>query len=152
MVSVEQLLRTALVNDATVAGFFGGNPANARIYETQAPQNPTYPFATYQRISTVPLYVHSSLGSSSNQASVGRVRMQITVWCQGASSASQRDTITRAILAVLNGFNAFELPQSVPVLRQAPTRLLNRFSSIEPQTQPPVFKAVLDIELYYQDQ
>jgi hypothetical protein len=49
---------------STTAGITG--KVSARIYPVRAPQNPTFPYIVYQRISTNPEYSISGFGSLSN--------------------------------------------------------------------------------------
>lgn len=142
MTSVEEAIRAHLVADSGVAAIVGD-----RVYLVQLPQNPTYPAIRYQRISTIPLYTHQLGGS---QGTVGWCRFQFDGFCQGPSSGKQSDELARAILTALGKFNAYQFGQSPLV--QAPNFLITRSMGIEPGTQPPVFKARLDVKVWYRDQ
>lgn len=141
--TLEQQLHDALLADSGVTAIIGD-----RLYLVQLPQNPVYPAATYQRITTIPVYVHTLGGG---QGQIGYARFQITGWHSGASSGKQSDDFARAVLAALQTFNAFALPSSPLVLTQAPNFLLSRRMQVEPGTQPPIFKAILDVKLWYRD-
>jgi len=143
-VSLESQLYLALVGDTTLGALVGG-----RIYLAQLPQGTVYPALTYQRISTIPTYVHSPVDS---QASVGWSRFQITCWVSSKTAANDMDALAKAVLGVLNHFNAWALPASPPVLNQAPSYLIDRRMSVEPNTNPPIFKTMLDVKLWYRDQ
>jgi hypothetical protein len=142
--TLEKQLYDALLADFGVAAFIGD-----RLYLVQLPQNPVYPAATYQRISTFPLYVHKLGGV---QGQVGWSRFQITGWFSGATSGQQSDGFARAVAAAIQTFNAFALPGSPSVLTQAPNYILSRRMHVEPNTQPPIYKAILDVKLWYRDQ
>lgn len=140
--SVEAQLIAALAADPTYSGLVTGG-----TYLVQLPQNPDYPAATIQRISTVPLYVQTEPGDT-RQATVGKVRIQYTCWVEDpVNSGPISDSIAQAVLNVLRSFSAYGSPAT-----SNPSYLLNRRMLIEPQTQPPLFKQELDIMFWYQDQ
>jgi hypothetical protein len=138
---LETLFIAALNNDPTYSGLVTG-----KTWLVQLPQNPNYPAATIQRVSTVPLYVQALTGDP-QQAAVGRARLQFTCWVLNSSAAGQiSDRIAQAVLAVTRSFSAYGSPPT-----GSPTFMLNRRMSIEPQTQPPLFKQQLDILFWYSD-
>lgn len=139
---LEQTLRAALIADPGVNPLLGSN-----IFLVQIPENPTYPVCAIERVSTVPLYVQQL---DSTQASGGWVRFQITVWASSATSGHDVDTIALAILSALRGFNLWQ-PTGDP-LRNAPNYMLNRRMGVEPQTSPPLYKAIMDVRFFYRDQ
>ena len=139
--NLEQLFIAALNADPTYSGLVTGG-----TFLVQLPQNPPYPCATIQRVSTVPLYVQAPSGYAP-QAAVGRARLQYTCWVEDpVNSGPISDQIAQAVLAVTRSFSAFGSPPT-----GSPTFLLNRRMGIEPQTQPPLFKQILDILFWYQD-
>lgn len=141
--NLESQFRAALLADATYTGLVTGG-----TFLIQLPQNPTYPCAAIQRVSTVPLYSHSP-SPQSNQADVGRARLQYTCWAQGPSSGATVDAIEQAVLNVLRTFSAYAISESP--YTPAPSFLLNYRMQVEPNTQPPLFKGILDILCWYQD-
>lgn len=151
MTGVEAQFYSAMVNDPTLGPLFGVDAnGNKMFFVDQLVENPVYPAGRFQRISTVPLYVHTP--GSGLQASVGQIRFQVDFWTRGKSAAQDRETICRAFLGALNAFNAYALPTSPSVVTQTPSYVLNRRHTVEPQTDPPLFKAIFDIKVWYQDQ
>lgn len=145
-VPLETQIYQALIGDATLVGLVG----NA-IYLGQMPQNsPSYPALIYQRISTMPIYVNSP--GSGLQASVGWSRFQFTFYVASKTAAADLEALCRALLNIFNNFNAWALPTSPLVNTQSPNFLLNRRMEVEPNTSPPLFKAILDFKIYYQNQ
>jgi hypothetical protein len=140
-VNLEQQFIAALNADPTYSGLVTGG-----TFLVQLAQNPSYPCAAIQRVSTVPVYVQAAPGYAP-QAAVGRARLQFTCWVQltpGAGITS--DQIAQAVLGVTRSFSAFGSPQV-----GSPTFLLNRRMSIQPQTQPPLYMQIMDILFWYQD-
>ena len=150
MTALETLFRTAMVGDPTLGPLLakdgGGNPA---FYLDQLIQNPVYPAGRFQRITTHPYYVHSP---ASPQGSTGWCRFQVDFWTNGANAAFQREQLCRALLGALALFNAWALPGSPVITGSAPSFLLNRIHTVEPQVHPPLYKAILDVKVFYQDQ
>lgn len=139
--TLESQFIAALNADPTYSALVTG-----KTWLVQLPQNPNFPAATIQRVSTVPLYVQANVGDP-QQAAVGRARLQFTCWVRNDSTAGQiSDAIAQAVLAVTRSFSAYGSPPT-----GSPTFMLNRFMSIEPQTQPPLFKQQLDILFWYSD-
>jgi hypothetical protein len=138
---LETLFKAALDNDPVYSALVTG-----KTWLFQLPQNPIYPAAAIERVSTVPLYVHTTPGDR-QQAAVGRARLQYTCSVRNDASAGQiSDAIALAVLDVTRSFSAYGSPPT-----GSPTRLLNRKMWIMPQTQPPLFMQVLDIEFWYSD-
>jgi hypothetical protein len=150
-VTLEEIIRTSLLADATLYAAIGGN-----LFLVQLPQNllRSAPFKalTFQRISTQRQYSHSS------PADVGWCRFQFTAWAQsdpnGTEDHSATDVldISYALFNALKTFNAAALPASPPVLHQAPNFVINQYMRIEPNTQPPIYKCILDVHIWFQDQ
>ncbi len=64
----------------------------SRIYPVRIPQNPTYPLASYQKISDVPEH---AMGAD---AGVRRARVQVSAWAPAYSDA--KDVAVQVILAL----------------------------------------------------
>ena len=143
--TLEQIIQNALVADPGVSAVIG-----SRLYLLQLPQNPTYPAAVFQRVSTVPIYSHSP--DVGQQGSVGVARFSFTAWATGAHSGATMEACAAAILAALQTFNAWALPTSPQVITQAPNYVVGRRMGIEPQTDPPLFMSVIDVKIFYRDQ
>jgi hypothetical protein len=138
---LETLFIAALNADPVYSALVTG-----KTWLVQLPQNPNFPAATIQRVSTVPLYVQANVGDS-QQAGVGRARLQYTCWVKNDATAGQiSDAIAQAVLSVTRSFSAFGSPPT-----GSPTFMLNRQMSIEPQTQPPLFKQIIDLLFWYSD-
>jgi Protein of unknown function (DUF3168) len=141
-VSPEQQLRTALLADPTVASFLTyGSPAIGHFWEGTLPQNITFPSATYQRVTTTRLYAHDG------PADTGWIRFQISIWCQSKTSGADAITIALAVINAIKALNASGLASDGPK-----NFVLNQRLDIEPNTQPPIFKQILDMRVYFRDQ
>lgn len=149
--SVETILLADLLADPGLSALIGN-----RLYVAQLPQNPSYPCGIYQRVSTTPLYVNSVRGRNpltGGQATVGKVRFSFTFWSNdGKNGAAIVESIALALMAAMENVNLIGLPTSPATINQAPNFLITRRTGIEPQTQPPLFKAMLDFMCWYQDQ
>ena len=62
------------------------------------------------------------------------------------------EAFAAAILAAIQKFNFWALPTSPQVITQSPNYVVGRRMSIEPQTDPPLFMAVIDVKIFYRDQ
>ena len=152
MIALEQQIYLAVTGDATLRALLGTDGGgNTSFYVDQLIENPVYPAGRFQRISTIPVYTQNYRGNP-GQATVGWCRFQFDWWTRGANAANVREAICRAFLNVLDTFNAYALPTSPLVLNQAPSIVLNRRYTVEPNTDPPLFKAMFDVKLYWQDQ
>jgi hypothetical protein len=149
--SVESILLSDLLADAGLSALIGN-----RLYQVQLPQNPTYPCGIFQRVSTQPLYVNSVRGRNpltGGQATAGWARFSFAFWSNdGKNGAAIVDSIALALMAAMENVNLIALPTSPATINNAPNFLLTRRMSIEPQTQPPLFKALLDFKCWYSDQ
>jgi hypothetical protein len=145
IVSVEDQLHAAMIADTTLQGFLGSG-ATARFYDTQLPQNPVYPCAAYQRISTTRPYVHAAGGSFSN---MGKCRVQITIWADphAARAFDQVRQIAAAFIAALQSFNPYDGRATTGGM----TSILNQRGGIEPLTTPPIPRQDLDVQIYFSD-
>lgn len=148
--SVESILLADLLADAGLSALIG-----SRLYLVQLPQNPVYPCGVYQRVSTQPLYVHTRgrVPLNGGQASIGRARFSFSFWSDnGATGGAIVESIALALMAAMENVNLIALPTSPATINDAPNFLITRRMSIEPQTQPPLFKAMLDFMCWYSDQ
>ncbi len=143
--TLEEIIRTALLADAPLFAAIGGN-----LFLMQLPQNlltgSPFKALTYQRISTLREYAHSG------PANVGWCRFQFTAWANTSAAGKDCLDIGYALFNALKTFNAAALPASPPVLNQAPNFVLNQYMGIEPKTQPPIYKCILDVRIWFQDQ
>ncbi len=150
--TVEEQFATAMLSDATVAGYFGGphDPHGAspgRLYDTQLPQNVSYPCAAYQRISTRRIQTHGAPDNNGvfqgNNQNAGFTRFQITVWSD--VSANQARQATQALVDALRSFNAWD------GTTRGPNQILNQHGGVEPQTQPPIPFQRFDVLIPFAD-
>lgn len=140
--TLEQQIYNGLLADTGVTAFIG-----TRLFLIQLPQNPTYPCASYQRISTNPLYTQEN----ADQGTVGWARFQISGFFEGAQSGLQCEEFAKAVTAALQTFNAGQPPASPPVLGTPPNYVMGRSMRVQPQTQPPIYMCVIDAKLWYND-
>ncbi len=138
MASLETRFRAAILGNAGVSALIGD-----RMDDRQLAQNPIYPCVRYQRISTIFLY---SQERGSEQGGVGWARFQVDCL---AIIGDDADAIATAISQALQTFNLWSPPASPVVVNTAPNSVLNRRAAIEPNTQPPVFKTILDIKVWF---
>jgi len=141
---LEQIIHSALLSNAALTSLIG-----TRLYLCQLPPQPTYPCVTYQRIATIPL---TTGPQGSGWQGMGWARFSFSGWCNGKTSGAQSDALARALQAAMLTFDASQTPWSPETVSQAPNFLLNRSMTVEPQTDPPLFRARLDYRLLYQEQ
>lgn len=145
-VSLEELVYEAVTGNAGVTSLLGTDAGdNPAFYLVQLPQQGNvYPAGVSQRISSPRLFVG---GNPAIQASVGRARFRFTFWGYDAGVLEQIDA---AMLALFRTFDAFssDSPATVgqPGFISYGSQMLN-----EPQTQPVLFKVVIDIVFWFQD-
>ncbi len=143
--TLEEFVRTALLANSPLYSAIGGN-----LFLVQLPQNllngTPFKALTFQRISTVREYSHSS------PADVGWCRFQFTAWANTATAGEDALNIGYALFNALKTFNAAALPASPPVLAQHPNFVVNQFMAIEPATKPPIYKCILDVRIWFRDQ
>lgn len=140
IVPVEQQLRVALVAGAT------GGLVGSSVF-LQLPQNPAYPCVRVVLVSQIPIYTQNH---DSTQGTVSKARLQVDCYGdQSANSARVSEDVARAVKADLQTFNAWATDGSN---LSSPNRVLNVRSAIEQELQPPVFRRILDIEVWTQDQ
>ncbi len=137
MAGIKERFASALLADSGVSSFIGNR------LDRQLPQNPVFPCCSYARISDVPLY---SQEHDSAQGTTRWARFQVDVW---SKSDIEADQVADAIEAALQTFNLWLQPSSPFVLTSAPNTVLMRRDGIEPNTQPPIFREILDIKVWY---
>lgn len=140
--TLEENFRAALLADSAVAGYLAG-----RLYLEQLPNGPTFPCAAYQRVSTVPQsYSHTP---AAGQKLTQWARIQLTIWAATGIVTSQ---IAQAVVNALNGFNLWEALASPALSPNGfPNFLMNQRMMIEPQTNPPLYKTILDLKIWFRD-
>ncbi len=143
--TLEENLRTNIVNDSGVAAVLGN-----RLYITRLPQNPVYPCATYQRISTERYPTMDQQGNS-RWESCGWARFQFTTYSNdGAGGAAAAIAALDAIRHSLPKFN-LAAENGVPFSGAANFVLSERAGDI-PDTMPPVYTQMLDAKVFFRDQ
>ena len=146
MTSVDRKLYTALTSDPTLSGIIG-----TRLQWMQLAQGTAFPCGVYQRVTSTPLYAQMPPGGK--QAHVGQARYQLTFWSNSKDADLELESIVQAVLGVLGAFNAWALNAFSPAVTvSSPNMVLNRTDSVEPKTDPPLFKTRLDVRIWYQDQ
>ena len=141
-VSVEEKIRAGLLAQSGISDVIGN-----RLYLSQLPQNPTYPCARYKRFFTGLLYTQEN----TLQGTAGYVRFQFTAYFQGASSGLDAINFAKAVIAALQTFTCAFPPGSPPVLGTPPNTVLNWVAGEQPQTQPPIFTAIVDFKVWFND-
>ena len=145
---LETIIRQSLLSVPELTSLIG-----ERLYLVQLPQEPTYPAMTFQRISTVPYSTMNQLGTyAPGWQGMGWARFMFCAWGNGPNSGVEMDQVARALQLAMSTFNASALPWSPETLTQAPNFMMTRSMSIEPQTDPPLFKARIDYRILYQEQ
>ena len=143
--TLEEIVRTALLAYTALFSAIGGN-----LFLLQLPQSllngSPFKALTFQRLSTKRQYSHSS------PADVGWCRFQFTAWANTTAAGADSHAIGYALFNALKTFNAWALPASPEVLTGAPNFVINQYMEIEPQTQPPIYKNVLDVRIWFRDQ
>lgn len=140
--SADVQIRTALLSNATLAALI-----STRLYPVQIPPNPTFPCVAMQRIATERLYSMDQL-SNANWGGKGWARVQFTCFGDGASGKLQAEAVATAIRGALKTFNVGAETESPSVLRGAPNFVLNEWETVEPETDPPKFKRILDTRMF----
>lgn len=109
----------------------------SRAYPTTAPQNPTYPYYTFQRVSTP-----ARAGSHRGDSALEQSRYQFTV---NAATALQADTIAEQIKADFLGFAG--MMDNVYV---SGITLANDLDDYEPVTAK--YRRMLDLMMWHRPQ
>jgi hypothetical protein len=139
--TVEEIFHQAIAADSVLGPAFGG-----RIYLVQMPQLvPAYPAMTFQRISTQRIWVHAQSGVG-KESSAGFTRFQVDIWSNTATGGNDVSGLAQALINFLQKFNAYSVyPQG------GSNFVMNQQLRVEPQTQPPMFRAILDIQIFFSD-
>lgn len=139
LLSVEQQFRQAMLNNGAVAAALPGG-----LYEVQLPQNvATYPAGSFQRVSTQRNWVQAQGGQYSD---MGWTRFQIDLWSNTETADDDVDIAALAIIQALRTFNAYSGGSA-----GGSNRVLNQRMQVEPQTQPPMFRCILDVQIWFSD-
>lgn len=142
--TLEQNLRTNIMNDSGVTAVLGD-----RLYITRLPQNPVYPCAVYQRISTVRQPTMNQQGNTRWMSS-GWARFQFTTFSNdGAGGAAAAIAAADAIRAALPKFN---LSSEGGPMTGAPNFVVGERAGDIPDTMPPVYTQMLDVKVFFRDQ
>ena len=144
---LEQIIRNGLLSDTGVAALLGTN-----LFLIQLPQDSFSPSinppgtghsarAVYQRISTNRLYAHASTNDS------GWSRFSFSIWDYTPGSVL---AIATAITNALQKFTAQS--SDSPPTPNAPNFVIDQRMEVEPETNPPLYKSILDVRFFFQDQ
>jgi hypothetical protein len=158
-VSLEQLIYQGLVADAAFKALLGtdsgGNPA---FYDKKLPQQllqsggpqvlNVSPAGVYQRISSPRKFAH---GAGVAQANTGLARFQLTFWSNAATGTAILDEIDRAVKSFFQSFVSMYAPGSPAFSNPSFTSYDSR-TGVEPQTQPPLQKLIIDVQFWFSDQ
>lgn len=165
--SLEQLVYAAVTGNAGITSLLnvdaGGNVA---FYLVQLPQQSSvypgafyrvgppqqcnvYPAGVFQRISSPRMFILAPTGGVLSQASIGKARFQLTFWGYDAGVLEQIDA---AVLAMFRSFDAFNPPGSPPTTVQPGFISYSSRMANEPQTQPVLFKVLIDVIFWFSDQ
>jgi hypothetical protein len=133
-----------MINDSGVSAYLG-----SRWYFLQFPQaNRTWPVATIQRISTIPITTETQ---DSRWQKSGWCRLQITVFLNGPTSGADADNVALAIQDAMRSFNPAVQPTSPQVSYQGPNYRMNRRLQFQPQTEQPILMDIQDWKVWYRD-
>lgn len=139
MTTTEELFRTAMLANAGVSAALPGG-----LWHIQLPQNvPTFPAASFQRVSTTRSWVHAPGGQFSDS---GWCRFQVDIWSNTETSDSDVISAGLAITQALRTFNAYSTAQ-----QGGSNRVLSEFCALEPDTQPPMFRYTMDLQIWFSD-
>lgn len=143
LITVEEQLRSAMLADPNIGPLLA-----TRWYVEPLPQNSLFPAVTVVRIATVRQPMRTS-GSSSQTADVGWTRLQIDVWDNtDANSGPRVSQIAQYIINVLANFSAYGA--GATTLRGS-NRVLNQQLRPVPELQPPGYRAILDVKIWFAD-
>jgi Protein of unknown function (DUF3168) len=139
LVTVEEQLRTALLADGNIAPIVG-----TRLYVEPLPQQlQNFPAITMTRIATVRNWVRSRTGQF---ADMGWVRLQLDIWDNTDNLTYQRvSQLIQYIIQALRTFNAYGNTQA------GSNRVLNQQVRPTPELQPPGYRGILDLKIWFSD-
>lgn len=142
LTTVEELLRSAMLADANLGPLLA-----TRWYRDPLPQNVNFPAVSVARVSTIRQPMRS--GNSSQTADVGWTRLQIDIWDNTDAASAQRvSQIAQYIIDVLKTFSAYG--QGTRTLTGS-NRVLNQQLRPVPELQPPGYRAILDVKVWFTD-
>ena len=107
----------------------------SRIYPVQAPQNPTTPYVTYQRISTTRV---SLIGTDTD---IARPRFQVSAWSDGRDEAVSVSAQIRSALQRYAGTNS-----SIVILD---SYMENEVDFYEPETG--LYQVAIDFLIWHRE-
>lgn len=149
--TLEEIIRSGLLANAGVYALLGTNLFLVQLPEDAfdssinppggTPPNTPTARAVYQRLTTQRIYAHASANN------VGWSVFRFTIWDYTGISTLN---IAQAIVAALADFTA-QLEDSPPS-PNAPNFVLSQRMDVEPQTDPPLFKTVMDVRFFFEDQ
>ena len=96
MSTINEVLFGRLSSDSGVAALLAANGIT-RIYHQVPPQNPTFPYVTYQIISGAPDY------HLNGQTTLFRNRIEINVWAKNSKSVTDVNIAIRKSLTAVRG-------------------------------------------------
>ena len=96
MSTINEVLFARLSQDTDVTALIADSGIT-RIFHMLPPQNPIFPYVTYQIISGAPLY------SLTGQTSLFATRVEINMWAKSTKVASQVNVAIRKSLTALRG-------------------------------------------------
>lgn len=140
--TVEEQLRTAMLADPNIAPLLG-----TRWYVEPLPQNSTFPAVTVVRVATVRNAVRGN--GSMQSADVGWIRLQIDIWDNTDAASAQR--VSQIAQYVLNALKTFSAWGQGSQTLTGSNRLLNQQLRPVPELQPPGYRAILDIKIWFAD-
>lgn len=133
---MEERMRTALLADAGVTSATGG-----RMAEGHKPQGSALPQVTFKRSSTPFTYVQEG------RSSIYWSRVTFMCWSKTPDGARQ---MAAAIIAALPTFDLTQVPQDPePVLDRSPNKVLNQFADEWPDPEPTIYRAILDVKIWF---
>lgn len=136
---MEERMRAALLANAGVATASGG-----RIAEGHKPQGGALPQVTFKRTSTSFQYVQEG------RLSIYWSRLTFMCWDKSPDGAR---AIAAAIIAALPTFDLTQAPQNPePVLDRSPNKVLNQFADEWPDPEPTIYRALLDIKIWFTEE
>lgn len=142
LTTVEELLRTAMLADSNISTALG-----TRWYIEPLPQNTAFPAVTVVRVATVRQPMRN--GNSSQTADVGWTRLQIDIWDNTDAASAQRvSQLAKNVIDVLKTFSAYG--QGAVTLAGS-NRVLNQQLRPVPELQPPGYRAILDVKIWFAD-
>lgn len=103
-----------------------------------------YPCITFSRVATTYGYTHDGPDA------LYPIRVQVNCWALEPQDARAIADSVRASLPLFN----LTIPETSPtaVTTESPNKAVMQLASVEPDTEPPTFREILDCEIWYRDQ